>query len=89
MPSTMRSFLPGCLFLAAIVIALLTNTGTTQAAGNSVLVTGEVEVADSKVSPENLIVSVHAGFRRGICRRRPDATRRVGTLRCGVAAATQ
>ena len=79
MLSTMRSILPGCLAMAAIVIALLTSTGTVQAAGSAVLVTGEVEVADSEMSPADLIVNVHAGFGEGFAvvgRTQPNASGR-------------
>ena len=81
MRSNLRLTLLGGLVLAASIMALLANTGTAYAAGNAILVTGEVAIADSNASAADLVVNVHAGFGEGFAvvgRTQPDASGRFG-----------
>ena len=81
MLSHLRSILPGGLAIVVTLITLLACAGTALAAQSSILVTGEVQVADSEGSPADLIVNVHAGFGEGFAvvgRTQPDASGRYG-----------
>ena len=71
----------GGFVLVAGIMALFANAGTAQAAPNAILVTGEVEIADSSATPANLVVNVHAGFGEGFAvvgQTHPDASGRYG-----------
>lgn len=81
MRSHLRLALVSGLALVAGIIAVLANAGTVEAAPNAILVTGEVEIADSTAAPEDLVVNVHAGFGEGFAvvgQTHPDASGRYG-----------